>query len=112
MLDKAGLPNVNYGFNIDTVIENLHFNASFYGVAGGYIYNNTANALFFKGSFLGDRNVPLEYATSNQAQGDPNSPSTRYLESGDFLRLANMTLGYNFTGNSLLEIISIECDCM
>ena len=100
VLDKTGLPDVNYGFSINAGYRNFDFNASFYGVAGGYIYNNTANALFFKGSFLGDRNVPLEYATSNQAQGDPNSPSTRYLESGDFLRMANMTLGYNFGGDT------------
>ncbi len=100
VLDKTGLPDVNYGFNINAGYKNFDFNAAFYGVAGGYIYNNTANALFFKGSFLSDKNVPLEYATTNQAQGDPNSPSTRYLESGDFLRMANMTLGYNFTGDT------------
>jgi iron complex outermembrane receptor protein len=28
-----------------------------------------------------------EAATSPQAPGDPNSPSTKYLEKGDFLRL-------------------------
>ena len=98
--DKTGLPDVNYGFNINAGYKSFDFNAAFYGVAGGYIYNNTANALFYKGNFLGDKNTPLEYATSNQAQGDPNSPSTRYLESGDFLRMANLTLGYNFTGDT------------
>ena len=42
-----------------------------------------------------------EVASSPQAQGDPNSPSTKYLEKGDFLRLGNLTLGYTFKGAGL-----------
>ncbi len=101
VLKKSGLPDTNVGFSLNGNWKSLDFSAAFYGQFGGYIYNNTANALFFKGSFLGDRNVPLEYATANQAQGDPNSPSTRYLESGDFFRFANLNIGYTINGDRL-----------
>jgi iron complex outermembrane receptor protein len=47
---------------------------------------------------FGGRNTTEEAATSPQAPGDPNSPSTKYLEKGDFLRLGNLTFGYTVRG--------------
>jgi iron complex outermembrane receptor protein len=101
ILKEAALPTTNIGFNINATYKKFDFNAAFYGSYGGYLYNNTANALFFKGSFYGDRNIPLEYAQTNQLQSDPNSPSTRYLESSDFFRLGNLNVGYTFDGDKL-----------
>jgi iron complex outermembrane receptor protein len=98
VLDKQPLPKINVGFNTNFTYKNLDAGASFYGAFGHYIYNNTTNAYFFKGAFLGGRNTTQEAATSPQAQGDPNSPSTKYLEKGDFLRMGNVTLGYTFRG--------------
>ncbi|WP_100208535.1 SusC/RagA family TonB-linked outer membrane protein [Flavobacterium frigoris] len=98
LLDKQPLPKINVGFNTNFSYKNFDLGASFYGAYGHYIYNNTTNAYFFKGAFLGGRNVTQEAATSEQAQGDPNSPSTKYLEKGDFLRLGNLTFGYTVKG--------------
>ena len=99
LLDKQPLPKINVGFTTNLAYKGFDAAASFYGAFGHYIYNNTINAYFFKGAFLGGRNTTQEAATSPQAQGDPNSPSTKYLEKGDFLRLGNLTFGY--TVNSL-----------
>ena len=101
ILDKTAIPDINVGFNINSTYKKFDFNAAFYGAYGGYLYNNTGNALFFKGAFYGDKNITYDYARTNQAQGDPNSPSTRYLESSDFFRLANLTVGYTFDGDKL-----------
>ncbi|MBC5837119.1 SusC/RagA family TonB-linked outer membrane protein [Flavobacterium sp. F-392] len=98
ILDKQPLPKVNVGFNTNFRYKNFDLGASFYGAFGHYIYNNTTNAYFFKGAFLGGRNVTAAAANSAQAQGDPNSPSTRYLEKGDFLRMGNLTFGYTVKG--------------
>jgi TonB-linked SusC/RagA family outer membrane protein len=98
VLDKQPIPKINMGFNTNFTYKNFDLGASFYGAFGHYIYNNTANAYFFKGAFLGGRNTTEEAATSPQAQGDPNSPSTKYLEKGDFLRLGNLTFGYTVRG--------------
>ncbi len=97
ILDKTPLPKMNVGFNTSVTYKNLDMSASFYGAFGHYIYNNTANALFFRSSFP-TKNLPLSVITSGQADGDPNSPSTKYLEKGDFLRLGNLTFGYTFRG--------------
>ena len=101
LVGKDALPDINIGINLNFSHKQWDAAVAMYGAYGGYIYNNTANALFFAGSFLGDRNVPLEFATAGQAQGDPNTPSTRYLESSDFLRLSNLTIGYTFKEETL-----------
>ncbi|WP_264565594.1 SusC/RagA family TonB-linked outer membrane protein [Flavobacterium sp. N3904] len=98
LLDKQPLPKINYGFSSAFKYKNFDATVSFYGAAGHYIYDNTQNAYFFKGAFLGGRNVTEEAAYSAQGQGDPNSPSTKYLQSGDFLRMGELTFGYTFTG--------------
>lgn len=101
LVGKQGLPKMNLGFSTNVTYKNFDAAVSFYGAFGHYLYNNTANAYFFKGAFNGGRNVPASVATSPQDAGDPNSPSTKYLEKGDFLRMGNLTLGYTFTGATL-----------
>lgn len=65
-------------------------------VTGHYIYNNTANALFLKGSLRNGRNVTNEVGNGPENPFNPGSVSTRFLEKGDFLRLSNMNLSYVF----------------
>lgn len=96
LVGKQALPKTNVGFTTSATYKNFDAAVSFYGAFGHYLYNNTANAYFFKGAFAGGRNVPANVATSPQSQADPNSPSTKYLEKGDFLRMGNITFGYNF----------------
>jgi iron complex outermembrane receptor protein len=104
LVGKTGLPKMNLGFSTNVTYKNFDAAVSFYGAFGHYLYNNTANAYFFKGAYLGGRNVPASVATSSQSQGDPNSPSTKFLEKGDFLRMGNLTLGYTFSGASLEKL--------
>lgn len=106
-LDKQPLPKINVGFSTTFAYQNFDATASFYGAFGHYIYNNTANAYFFKGALEGGRNVTPDVAASPQAAGDPNSPSTKYLEKGDFLRLGNLSFGYNLKG-ALLDKLKMK----
>jgi iron complex outermembrane receptor protein len=65
-----------------------------------YVYNNTANALFLKGSLRNARNVTNEVGNGPENPFNPGSVSTRFLEKGDFIRLANMNLNYTFAVKS------------
>lgn len=94
VLDKAALPTLNLGFDINVSYMDFDLGVSFYGAYGHWIYNNTSNGYFFKSAFNGGRNVPASVAKSAQNGSDPNSPSTQYLEKGDFTRLSNLSLGY------------------
>jgi TonB-dependent starch-binding outer membrane protein SusC len=100
LLDKQALPKISMGFSTNIVYKGFDATASFYGAFGHYIYNNTANAYFFKGA-LGKYNGTQAVADSPQATSDPNSVSTKFLEKGDFIRLGNLTFGYTITGNIL-----------
>ncbi len=106
ILDKSALPKINVGFNTSLSYKGFDAAVSFYGAFGHYIYNNTSNALFYKGAFP-VRNVTADVTSSTQDKSDPNSPSTKYLEKGDFLRMGNLTFGYTFTG-AILEKVKIK----
>ncbi|MBK8347364.1 MAG: hypothetical protein IPL08_06975 [Saprospiraceae bacterium] len=65
------------------------------GMFGHYIYNNTANALFSAGSLGNARNTSTDVVGNGESRVNSADASTRFLEKGDFLRLQNMTIGYN-----------------
>jgi iron complex outermembrane receptor protein len=65
-------------------------------VRGFYVYNNTANALFLRGSVKTAHNITYDAASSGENPINPGSVSTRFLEKGDFVRLSNASIGYTF----------------
>lgn len=93
---KSGLPDFNIGFNTNLRYKKFDFTTSWYGQFGHYIYNNTANAYFYASAFNGGRNMPYSYVSNGQSASDVATPSTLYLEKGDFLRLGDIGFGYNF----------------
>ncbi len=92
----SALPTFNAGLT-----NNFNFgqwNASFFlnASTGFFVYNNTANALFTKGSLKNGRNVTVDVSQSPEDALNAPEVSTRFLEKGDFLRLSNATIGYTF----------------
>lgn len=97
----AGLTNnFNYGRWSLSVFLNT--------VRGHYIYNNTANALFLKGSLRNGRNVTYDIGTGPENPFNPGSVSTRFLEKGDFIRLSNLNLSYNFDVSNSKAVKSLS----
>ncbi|MDB5032725.1 SusC/RagA family TonB-linked outer membrane protein [Mucilaginibacter sp.] len=74
------------------------FNASVFinAATGFYVYNNTANAYFYRGNLVTGHNVTPEVAASSENVLNSGQLSTRFLEKGDFVRLSNVTFGYTF----------------
>jgi iron complex outermembrane receptor protein len=95
-IGKSALPDINLGISSSFKYKNWDAAVSLTGQYGGYIYNNTANAFFTAGSIGNARNVTRDVLTSGEASNNAPDVSTRFLESGDFLRLQNLTIGYNF----------------
>jgi iron complex outermembrane receptor protein len=100
MLDKQPLPKMTAGLSTSLRYKDFDFATSFYGNFGHYLFNNTNTAIFFQNQ-LGAKNVTPEVANSVQSRSDANTPSTKYLEKGDFIRLGNLTLGYTIKGDVL-----------
>ena len=90
-------PKLTYGWNNEFTWKNWTLTAFFQGVAGNKIYNATRNYYNNVGLVAAGKNALSEIATE-QKFNDTNAqrPSDRYLENGSYLRLATLTLGYNF----------------
>jgi TonB-dependent starch-binding outer membrane protein SusC len=66
---------------------------------GFYVYNNTANAILFRANLLTAHNVTYDVASNIENPRNAPAFSSRFLEAGDFIRLSNAQLGYNFRVN-------------
>ena len=95
----SGSPNPRqvYGFTTDFSWNKMFAILNFNGAAGHLIYNNTLNGVTPIGN-LGTRNIAssLIGGSVKEAISNPIAPSTRYLEKGNYLKLANATVGYRF----------------
>jgi len=95
-IQGSPLPTFTAGLTNSFTYKNFNFSFFLNGATGFYIYNNTANAFFYKGNLVSGRNVTKEIASTNESPLNSGEVSTRFLEKGDFLRLSNATLGYTF----------------
>jgi iron complex outermembrane receptor protein len=105
-VNKSALPEWNMGLSINGRYKNFDLAMYFSGQFGHYIYNNTRNAFFTAGSINNARNVTPDVVTSGEAGSAEAAVSTRFLEKGDFIRMQNLTLGYNFpmSGNAIKKL--------
>jgi TonB-dependent starch-binding outer membrane protein SusC len=72
----------------------------FTGQLGQYVYSNTANAFFTAGSLANGRNTTTDVPTTTEDKLNAPDVSTRFLYDASFVRLQNVTLGYNLKPNS------------
>jgi iron complex outermembrane receptor protein len=86
-------PTRIYGITTDLSWKKLFASANMNGAAGHYLYNNTANSVINVGN-LGTRNIAANIPGTGENLSNAISPSSRYLEKGDYLKLANATIGY------------------
>lgn len=92
----SALPKFTFGLNNSFTYKNLSMSIFVNGATGFYVFNNTAIALFSKGSLNSGRNITVDAASTAENKSNSASVSTQYLEKGDFLRLSNLNLAYNF----------------
>jgi len=96
-------PDLTIGLNANLRYKNWDMTVNMNGAYGHQIYNNTANVL--SKNNLTARNVLADLIGNGEDPGAINAVSTRYLESADFLRLNNLTVGYNFKTDDLPKYI-------
>lgn len=107
-------PKFYYGFNLGLNYRNFDLSADFTGNAGNHIYNG-------KKAFRYEitDNIEADYANNRWTAGNPsgsdprvieaNIPaSTYFVESGSFLRLNNLTLGYTIPTENLGPVSSLR----
>ena len=98
----TALPTRQY--NINGGVSHKGFDLSFNlnGVAGNKVYDNTANSNFYKNKLSKGQNViPEAIENTNESINNSAPVSSRYLKSGAYFRLNNLSLGYSFNTKSL-----------
>jgi TonB-dependent starch-binding outer membrane protein SusC len=90
-------PSTILGLTAAFTYKKLSFTANMNGALGQKIYNNTLNNVINVGSIKGGRNIAVSVYESEvkEAFSNPVTASSRFIEDGDYLKLANATLSYN-----------------
>lgn len=101
-------PDFNLGLRLTANYKKVDASVFFNGVFGHQVFDNTALALFNRSALAGGNNVDSRVLSSGQVQGDAPIPSTRFLEDADFVRLANLTVGYTFNTDGLEWLSSLR----
>ncbi|MBB6501545.1 SusC/RagA family TonB-linked outer membrane protein [Pedobacter cryoconitis] len=91
-------PSVTMGFSMNARYKKLSFSANFNGSFGQKIYNNTANAVLPIANLGTGKNVAAELVNSpiQESLANPIAASSRYIENGNYVKLANATFSYAF----------------
>ncbi len=98
----SALPTKMYNFSGNIAYKGFDLTANFNGVAGNKIYDNTANSNFYKLRLSKGLNVTHEALADAEESINNTAPvSTRFLKDAAFLRLNNLSLGYNLNTNNL-----------
>jgi len=92
---KSALPTWNTGISLNARYKDFDLAMYFTGQYGQYIYNNTQNAFFTAGTLATSGNVTTDVLGNGEAGNAEASVSERFLYKGDFMRMQNLTLGYN-----------------
>lgn len=96
------LPTSTYGVSLGLNYKNIDFSVDGYGTSGAKVYNGK-KAQRFTGENI-EESLATNFWTVNNTTASNPAPfnlvpaaSTYYLESGDFFRINNITLGYKIT---------------
>ena len=89
-------PDLTFGLGTNLQYKNWTLSFNFRGSIGNDVYNCTANNLAYLSNLPG-RNVLKEAVTSGVNRDQAKVYSSRFIEDGSFVRLDNLSLGYNFS---------------
>jgi len=96
---EVGNPNPKTLLGLNTTLryKKLALIVNMNGSFGQDIYNNTANAILDVASINGGRNIGLSVFQSpvKESVTNPVTASSRYIESGNYLKMSNATITYN-----------------
>jgi TonB-dependent starch-binding outer membrane protein SusC len=104
----SAIPKYNAGLTNNFRYKAFDLSIFLSGQFGHKVYNNTANAFFTAGSLANGRNATTDVPSSGEGKLNAPDVSTRFLENGSFVRLQNMSLGYNIsTKNTFVSSLRV-----
>ncbi|HTD94419.1 MAG TPA: SusC/RagA family TonB-linked outer membrane protein [Chitinophagaceae bacterium] len=89
-------PSAFMGFSTTVSYDKLSLNLGAHGSFGNKLFNNTAMTVLNISNINGGRNIASGLVKGSESTANPITPSTRFLESGSFVKLGNATVRYAF----------------
>lgn len=92
----AGDPNPKAFVGFSTTLDYKKWNltVNMHGAFGNKIFNNTNMSVLNVNNIVGGRNIIASLVGNGESTANAITPSTRFLESGDYMKLGNVGLGY------------------
>lgn len=87
-------PDLLLGISTRASYKKFGLEINMNGAFGHQIYNNTANAVLTINNLGRGNNTTAKALAAGESLASPIAASTRYLEKGDYLKMANATLSY------------------
>jgi TonB-dependent starch-binding outer membrane protein SusC len=106
-VNKSPLPKWTLGLTNTLKFGNFDLSVFFSGQLGQYVYSNTANAFFTAGSLANGRNTTTDVPKTNEDKLNAPDVSTRFLYDASFVRLQNVTVGYNLKTGGAIKMLRI-----
>jgi len=98
----SALPKQMFNLNGGFSWKAFDFSANLNGVSGNKVYDNTANSNFYKLRLSKGINTTAEAIAEPKESINNSAPvSSRYLKDGSFVRLNNLSLGYQINTEKL-----------
>jgi TonB-dependent starch-binding outer membrane protein SusC len=106
-----GDPNANIILGISTSVDvsKLRVGLNFNGAMGHQLFNNTAMSVVSIGN-IGTRNIDASLLDGSIKENvaNPITSSSRYLQNGDFVKLANAYVNYNLGNISKFKNVNVS----
>ena len=87
-------PTTYIGFGTDLNYKKWSLVINMHGSYGNLLYNNTTMSVLNISNIIGGRNITSKLIGNGESVANAITPSTRYLESGDYMKLGNATISY------------------
>jgi TonB-dependent starch-binding outer membrane protein SusC len=105
----AGDPNPKafFGFSTNLTYKSWGLGINMHGSVGNKLYNNSLMSVLNISNIVGGRNIYSGLVGNGESTANAISPSTRFLEKGDFLKLGNASLSYRVGNHKALKNINL-----
>jgi len=88
-------PSCYYGLTTELGYKKWMLSINAHGNFGNMIFNNTAMSVLNISNIIGGRNIASNLLGNGESTANPITPTTRFLEKGDYFKLGNATINYN-----------------
>lgn len=105
----AGNPNPKafIGFSSNLAYKKWALGINMHGSFGNMIFNNTMMSVLNISNIVGGRNIYSGLVGNGENTANAISPSTRFLEKGDFVKLGNATISYRVGDHKAIKNLNL-----